>query len=45
MALQRWCARLAHLHGLRPRFEEITPGMIAGGIGGTAKTLGIVEIP
>ena len=42
---QRWYACLAHLHGLRPRFEKIAPGCVAGGIGGQARTLGIVEMP
>ena len=36
---------MAYLHGLRPKFEEVPSNMIAGGIGGEAKTLGIAEIP
>ena len=30
---------------MRPVFEEIPPGLVAGGIGGSAKTLGIAEVP
>ena len=41
----RWCACLAQQHGLRPVFEEIPSNLIAGGIGGSAKTLGIAEVP
>ena len=42
---QRWCALLAQQHGLRPLFEPIPPNLVAGGIGGSAKTLGIAEVP
>ena len=32
-------------NGLRLVFEEIPPDLVAGGIGGSAKTLGIAEVP
>ena len=30
---------------MRPVFEEIPPDLVAGGIGGSAKTLGVAEVP
>ena len=36
---------MAQQHGLRPVFEKIPSNLIAGGLGRSAKTLGIAEVP
>ena len=42
---QRWCVCSAHLHWLKPKYEEALPNLIDGGIGGSATTLAIAEVP
>ena len=42
---QRWCACLAKLHKLRPRYLPVPKGLDAGGIGGRCKILAIADMP